>query len=247
MRVLKKSYIFIQGFLVINLLWLTASLIMNTNVVPNPLLVYKDFGKIINNGLLLHVFYSLKRVGLGLLLSTIIGLIVGILMAVSKKCNKILNPIVYFSYPIPKTALLPIAMILLGMRDGSKVLIMFLIMVFQIIVAVRDAVLKIDETMYQILICSGANKLQILRHVIFPAMLPDLFTSIRISLGTAVSVLFFVESYGTKYGMGYYIVNAWSRINYIDMYGGIIVISVVGFLLFTLIDFISDFICKWNS
>ena len=78
-------------------------------------------------------------------------------------------------------------------------------------------------------------------------MLPDLFTSIRISLGTAVSVLFFVESYGTKYGMGYYIVNAWSRINYIDMYGGIIVISVVGFLLFTLIDFISDFICKWNS
>lgn len=247
MRVLKKSYIFIQGFLVINLLWLIASLIMNTNVVPNPLLVYKDFGKIINNGLLLHVFYSLKRVGLGLLLSTIIGLIVGILMAVSKKCNKILNPIVYFSYPIPKTALLPIAMILLGMRDGSKVLIMFLIMVFQIIVAVRDAVLKIDETMYQILICSGANKLQILRHVIFPAMLPDLFTSIRISLGTAVSVLFFVESYGTKYGMGYYIVNAWSRINYIDMYGGIIVISVVGFLLFTLIDFISDFICKWNS
>lgn len=247
MRVLKKSYIFIQGFLVINLLWLTASLIMNTNVVPNPLLVYKDFGKIINNGLLLHVFYSLKRVGLGLLLSTIIGLIVGILMAVSKKCNKILNPIVYFSYPIPKTALLPIAMILLGMRDGSKVLIMFLIMVFQIIVAVRDAVLKIDETMYQILICSGANKLQILRNVIFPAMLPDLFTSIRISLGTAVSVLFFVESYGTKYGMGYYIVNAWSRINYLDMYGGIIVISVVGFLLFTLIDFISDFICKWNS
>lgn len=247
MKVLKKTYIFMQGFLLVNLLWLAASLIMNTSVIPNPLLVYKNFDNIINNGILFHVFYSLKRVGLGLLFSTAIGLFVGILMALSDRWNKILNPIVYFSYPIPKTALLPIAMILLGMRDGSKVLIMFLIMVFQIIVAVRDAVLKIDDTMYQVLICSGANKLQILKHVIIPAMLPDLFTSIRISLGTAVSVLFFVESYGTKYGMGYYIVNAWSRINYIDMYGGIIVISVIGFLLFALVDLISGYICKWNN
>lgn len=247
MTALKKIYIFVQGFFLVNLLWLAASLIMNTNVIPSPLLVYKNFSNIINDGILLHVFYSLKRVGLGLLFSTIAGLLVGILMAISKKWNKILNPIVYFSYPIPKTALLPVAMILLGMRDGSKVLIMFLIMVFQIIVAVRDAVLKIDDTMYQVLICSGANKPQILKHVIIPAMLPDLFTSIRISLGTAVSVLFFVEGYGTKYGLGYYIVNAWSRINYIDMYGGIIVISIIGFLLFALIDLISGYICKWNN
>jgi len=247
MKMLKKTYVFLQGFLLVNLLWLAASLIMNTNVIPNPLLVYKNFNTIINNGVLFHVFYSLKRVGLGLIFSTAVGLFVGILMAVSDRWNKILNPIVYFSYPIPKTALLPIAMILLGMRDGSKVLIMFLIMVFQIIVAVRDAVLKIDDTMYQVLICSGANKLQILNHVIIPAMLPDLFTSIRISLGTAVSVLFFVEGYGTKYGMGYYIVNAWSRINYIDMYGGIIVISVIGFLLFALVDLISGYICKWSN
>ncbi len=247
MNILKKTYTFIQGFLLVNLLWLATSLIMNTNIIPNPLLVYKNFNNIINNGLLLHIFYSLKRVGLGLLLSTVVGLFIGILMAISKKWNKILNPIVYFSYPIPKTALLPVAMILLGMRDGSKVLIMFLIMVFQIIVAVRDAVLKVDDTMYQILICSGANKPQILKHVIIPAMLPDLFTSMRISLGTAVSVLFFVEGYGTKYGLGYYIVNAWSRINYIDMYAGIIVISVIGFLLFALLDAISGYVCKWNN
>ena len=247
MKIIKKSYVFLQGFLIVNLLWFIASIIMNTNVVPNPLLVYKSFGKLVDNGVILHVMYSLRRVGLGLIYSVLVGLLFGILMARSKKWNKLLNPVVYFSYPIPKTALLPVAMILLGMRDGSKVLIMFLIMVFQIIVAVRDAVLKIDNTMYQVMICSGANKLQVLKHVVIPAMLPDLFTSIRISLGTAVSVLFFVESYGTKYGMGYYIVDAWSRINYIDMYGGIIVIAIVGFLLFALVDLVSEYICKWNN
>jgi len=58
--------------------------------------------------------------------------------------------------------------------------------------------------------------------------------------------LFFVEGYGTKFGMGYYILDAWSRINYIDMYIGIIVISIVGFVLFISIDFFSDRLCKWS-
>ena len=59
--------------------------------------------------------------------------------------------------------------------------------------------------------------------------------------------LFFVEGYGTEYGLGYYILDAWSRINYIDMYLGIMVISLMGFVLFVLIDFLSDQLCKWSN
>ena len=90
-----------------------------------------------------------------------------------------------------------------------------------------------------------SSKSQIIRHVTLPAILPELLTSIRVSLGTAVSILFFVEAYGTKYGMGYYIIDAWSRINYIDMYAGILVISVIGFALFVLVDYVAEKICKW--
>ena len=62
----------------------------------------------------------------------------------------------------------------------------------------------------------------------FPAILTELLTSIRVTLGTALSVLFFVEAYGTKQGMGYFIQDAWSRINYIDMYSGILILSLIG-------------------
>lgn len=246
-KIIKQCWIFIQGFLLINVIWFVSSIVLNTNVVPNPIDVYKHFDNILTNNVFFHILYSLKRILIGLILSLLIGIPIGVLMAYSKNANKILYPLIYFSYPIPKTALLPVAMLLLGMRDGSKIAIMFLVIVFQVIVSVKDSVNNIDSTLYQVIRSVGANKGQILWHVTLPAILPQLLTSIRVSLGTAVSILFFVEGYGTKFGMGYYILDAWSRINYIDMYVGIIVISFVGFLLFVLIDLISEKLCKWNG
>lgn len=246
-RLIKHVVIFLQGFLLINLLWWIASVCLDMSVVPNPILVYKQFHKVLTDDILVHILASLKRIGIGLFLSLIIGIPIGIVMAYSKRANKILYPLIYFSYPIPKTALLPIAMLLWGMRDGSKIVIIFLIIVFQVIVSVRDSVDHIDATMYQVTKSAGANKRQIIRHVTLPAILPEILTSIRVSLGTAVSILFFVEAYGTKYGMGYYILDAWSRINYIGMYIGIIVISIVGFILFVSVDVIADKICRWSN
>jgi len=245
-RLLNKCLLFLQGFLLLNVLWFLAYLLMRTTVIPDPTVIYRNFGTAFSNHIFLHILASLKRIAAGLGLSLAVGVPVGILMAYSGSANKILYPLIYFSYPIPKTAFLPVAMILWGMRDGSKVAIIFLIIVFQVIVAARDSVRNIDPSVYLVTVSAGAGPVQIIRHITLPAILPELFTSIRVSLGTAVSVLFFVEGYGTKYGMGYYILDAWSRIDYIDMYTGIIVISIVGFALFVAIDLLSDLLCRWN-
>ncbi len=246
-KLLKRLWTFLLGFLSIHLIWAAAYLFTDTTVIPNPIAVYRNFGEIFSAKILIHILYSLRRIGAGLALSLAIGVPVGILMATSKRVNRVLYPFVYFSYPIPKTALLPVAMLLWGMRDGSKVAIIFLIIVFQVIVAVRDSVMGIDPRMYQVIKSTGAGRGQIIRHVTLPAVLPQLLTSVRVSLGSAVSVLFFVEGYGTKYGMGYYILDSWSRINYIEMYSGIIVIAVVGFVLFEGIDLLAVKLCKWNQ
>lgn len=245
-KLVNQIYLFLEGFLLINLIWYLAFLIVHTTVIPSPLTVYQNFGLVIKDNILLHILCSLGRIGQGLILSLLIGIPVGILMAYSKRSNKVLHPLIYFSYPIPKTALLPIAMLLWGMRDGSKVAIIFLIIVFQVIVAVRDSINNIDPSLYLVTISAGASKRQIISHITLPGILPELLTSLRISLGTAVSVLFFVEGYGTRYGMGYYIVDAWSRIDYIGMYSGIVIISVVGFILFAAIDFLSQKLCPWR-
>lgn len=231
----------------LNFIWYLGYLFADTTVIPDPLEVYKNFSSVVRDKVLIHILYSLRRIGIGLFFSLVVGVPIGILMAYSKKLNKILYPLIYFSYPIPKTALLPIAMLLLGMRDGSKIVIIFLVIVFQVIVSVRDSVNHIDPVTYQLIKSTGATKWQMIEHVTLPAILPQLLTSIRVSLGTAVSILFFVEGYGTRYGMGYYILDAWSRIQYVEMYIGIIVISVVGFFLFVLVDVLSDYLCSWNQ
>jgi len=240
----KKMWVFIKGFLLVNLLWFLLAALLSTSVLPGPLTVYGKFSQVVNGGLWLHIVASLGRVAAGLSLALLIGVPVGIFMASSAIANRILHPLVYFSYPVPKTALLPVCMLLLGLGNGSKILIIVLTTVFQIIVAVRDAAEHIDQGIYYVAKSAGARKRSILKDITLPAVLPELFTSIRIGTGTSLAILLIVEAYGTRWGMGYYILDAWSRINYIQMYGGIVIMSVVGAALFWILDGIQWALCK---
>lgn len=247
MKIRKKLLVFIQGFITFNLLWYLFSLKVNMKILPSPTEVYLNMFKLSDQELYKHVLVSLYRVSSGIIVSLIIGSLIGLLMAYSKTWNKILNPLVYFTYPIPKTALLPIVMLLYGLGDKSKIIIIVLILVFQIIVAVRDAALNIPYETYNPIRSLGASKLQIFSHITLPAILPELLTTLRLSIGTALSILFFAEGYGTKYGIGYYILDAWSRISYLEMYTGIIILGLLGFVLFMLIDILEESLFKWKS
>lgn len=73
------------------------------------------------------------------------------------------------------------------------------------------------------------------------------FSALKIALGTAIATLFFTEMYGTQYGMGYYIMDQWNRLDYLAMFGGIIVISVVSFLLFLTISGLERYCLRWQN
>lgn len=240
----KKIWVFLKGFLLVNLLWFFLAAFLSTSVLPGPLTVYGRFDQVMSGKLWLHVGASLGRVGAGLSIALLTGIPLGLVMASSTIANRLLHPLVYFSYPIPKTALLPVCMLLLGLGNGSKILIIVLTTVFQVIVAVRDAADHIDQGIYYVAKSAGANKRSILKDITLPAVLPELFTSIRIGTGTSLAILLIVEAYGTRWGMGYYILDAWSRINYIQMYGGIVVMSVVGSALFWILDGLQWTLCK---
>lgn len=247
MTSLEKGWSFLKGFIVLNMMWFLAAVLMNSRILPSPDKIYAHLPTLFENGFYVHIIASLYRIFIGLLISFIIGLIIGLLMGYSKQINKLLNPLVYFVYPIPKTALLPVIMTIYGLGDGSKITIIVLITVFQVIVSVRDAVLNVDKETYNPLISLGANQFQLFYHVTFPAILSEVLTNIRLSIGTAFSVLFFAEAYGTNQGLGYFIQDAWSRINYIDMYSGILVLSLVGLILFIFIDYVENICCRWKN
>ena len=235
------------GALLVNLLWYIASVTFRINALTNPLIVYSNLGEVLKKSMGMHLFASLERILLGVGIAVISGVAIGLFMSRSRIANKILGSFVYFTYPVPKLALLPVVMLLAGIGNTAKIIMIILIIIFQIIIAIRDAVKNIPEENYHILTSLGANQWTIMKNLTFPAILPDLLTTLRIAIGTAISVLFVTETYGTDQGMGYFIVDAWMRINYVDMYAGIVILSMMGFILFFLIDILETLLCKWKN
>lgn len=177
-----------------NALWYVAYLLMNHAILPSPGAVYKAMFQLGAHDVALNVGYSLMRITEGVLLALLLGLLAGLLMGRSPFWNRILDPVVYLTYPIPKIALLPVVMLFFGLGETSKVLMIMLILLFQVIISVRDGVKAIPESTYDVLTSIGASTMQKFWNVTLPGALSVILSTIRISLGTAISVLFSPKS-----------------------------------------------------
>ena len=200
-----------------------------------------------DGALLAHAAASAWRVLLGLGLSIVVAVPVAGLFARFPRLDRFAAPLLYLAYPIPKVVFLPVLMLLLGLGDASKIALIFLIVVFQAIVSLRDAFKSLDERAFQAVRAFGGGRRDLLRHVIVPASLPALLSAIRLSVGTAIAVLFLAESFASENGMGYFIMDAWSRVAYADLHCGVVALSVLGLGLFATVDLAERLFCPWIS
>lgn len=240
----KISYLY--GTVTFLFIWYGVSLWINLPIIPSPWVVFLNLWKIFFGKIAIHSFYSLWRIVAGVFLAVVVGVPIGICMGYFARWNRMLSPLVYLTYPIPKISLLPIIMLLFGLDEFSKILMIGLIIVFQIVIAVRDGVKSIPRETYYPLYSLGATFANILWEILIPASLPKFLTSLRIAMATAISVLFFTETFGTQYGMGYFIMDAWMRVNYLEMYSGIVVLSCIGLIIFGVIDYLEQNLCQWQ-
>ena len=246
--ILPKSFrLLLAGILSFNIIWWLLAVVFNNKALPNPIDVYSILPKTLSQGMFDHSMASLSRIFIGVIIALIIGMVGGLLTGLSKKANKLLNPLLYLSYPIPKLALLPVAMIIFGIGETTKIVMIVLIIVFQLIISIRDAIRNIDKENYYVLQTLGASKAQQIWHVVLPGILPETLSALRVSVGIATSVLFVTETFGTDKGLGFFIVDAWMRIDYLTMYAGIVMLSIIGSLLFILLDVTDAVFCKWSK
>ncbi|HNB40167.1 MAG TPA: ABC transporter permease [Anaerolineales bacterium] len=233
--------------LAILLVWQLAAMIVKMPILPSPLTVCMVFFKEMQNGLYIHFAVSLWRVTAGMLLSVLVAAPAGLLIGGSKSLNRLLSPIIYLLYPIPKVVFVPVIILFLGIGDTSKIVIMFLILFFQIIVLVRDQASGIAPQLLQSLQSLGAGRRALFRFVYLPASLPAILTALRQSIGTAVAVLYITELSATKYGLGYYIYYKGSTLlDYPSMYAGVIAMSLLGLGMYFTVDWLERKWCPWK-
>lgn len=246
-RVRRILYRFVVGALLLNVLWYLLSVLLHSSALVSPITVYKALGEMSGGAMMNHLWASMRRLLVGVPIAFVLGAGWAWLMYRSRYFGRVSNALVYLCYPIPKLTLLPIVMLLAGLGDEGKIAMIVLILIFQMVINIRDSLYNIPKESFLVTTSLGASQLQVLRHVIIPATLPAILSTLRVALGTAISVLFVTETYGTDKGMGYFIVDAWMRLNYVEMYAGIVVLSMAGFVLFLVTDFVESYFCRWRD
>jgi NitT/TauT family transport system permease protein len=242
----------VMGYLVTLLaalvLWYFASLWLGSNLLPGPLPVLSRI--ILESGrrsFWEHIGASGWRICAGLLGAFLTAVPSGLALGSSPRLDRLFAPLIYLSYPIPKIVLMPIILLLFGLGDLSKIVLIALILFFQLLITTRDSARKISSEVIYSLQSLGGNRWHFYRHVVWPFSLPGIFTSLRIGTGTAVAVLFFVESISARRGLGLYLIDSWGRADYIAMFVGVLALSVMGVLVYETFDVLEKKICKWRS
>jgi NitT/TauT family transport system permease protein len=229
-------------------LWFFLSQVWGRNILPDPFGVFQQgMEEISKFSFWLHVKVSVQRMLIGLSLAFILAVPAGLILGSNPRLDDLFAPLIYLGYPIPKIVFMPVIFVLFGIGDIGKIVLLTMIVFFQLLITTRDSARKISNEMIYSLKSLGASRFDLYVHVVWPISLPGIFTSLRIGTGTAVAVLFFVESIATNQGLGYYIIDAWGRADYATMFVGIIALSLFGIVLYEGFDLLERKFCKWKS
>jgi ABC-type nitrate/sulfonate/bicarbonate transport system permease component len=237
---------YLLAFLVLAAGWWLLAAWVGSPALPGPQVALPEFVRQLPN-LWPELGVSLGRVLVAMAIGTLLAVPIGLALGRSLKLDAVFAPLVFVLYPVPKVVFLPVLMVLLGLGNAPKVALIALIVFFQILVTTRDAARAVPEASVLSVRSLGGGPSDIARHVVLPAALPEIFTALRIGTGTAIAVLFLAESIAGTDGLGWFIVDAWGRIDYPAMFAGIIGMALLGVVLYESLDAVESRVTRWRK
>jgi len=176
-----------------------------------------------------HLSISIGRVFAGFFFGALIGIPLGMAMGLNSFLRGWFDPIVEFMRPVPPLALIPLVIIWYGIDEKAKIILLFLAALWIMAIAARSGVSGVKLSKVHAAYSLGASKWQVLRHVIMPNALPDIFTGARVAMGVCWGTVVAAELVAAEKGAGFMIMVA-SRFMQTDIViMGIILIGVIGY------------------
>jgi NitT/TauT family transport system permease protein len=176
-----------------------------------------------------HTGRSILRGGSGFLAAVVIGVLAGVLMAWYRPVRILVNPIMRCFYPMPKSALIPLTIMWIGLGDASKVTLIFIGCLLPIVMSAYNAARGVDEVLIWSARGMGATNREVLWEVVVPASLPDILSGIRISLALSFILMVAGELIIANDGIGYLIDILGEGCDLAGIFAGVVTISAVGF------------------
>lgn len=225
---------------------------LGEGTLPSPTQVWDatwDFAREGYSGFTLwqHVWISFSRLIKGLFWGVMIGVPIGLAMGLSNRARGAFDPIVELLRPIPPLALIPLFIVWFGIGEEGKVNLLLFAAIWIMVIAARSGVLAVNTTKVHAAYSLGASKMQILRHVILPNALPEIFTGLRVAIGVCWGTLVAAELLGASSGLGFTIFKARQFFLLDLMLSAVIIISILGVTMDILMRMAERRLIPWRG
>lgn len=214
---------------------------------PPPSGIASTFWELTVSGeLAAHTLTSLQRVLLGFLLGGIPAILLGLAMGLYRPVRAALEPVIAATYPIPKSALVPLALLIFGLGEMSKIAIVAVGVFFPLAINTLAGVANIDRVYHEVGKTYGATGIRKFTTIAFPGALPMILTGVQLGIGMGLVLIAIAEMIGARDGLGYLIWNSWQVFAVERMYVGLVVIGMLGIVLTTILRELERIIVPWR-
>jgi ABC-type nitrate/sulfonate/bicarbonate transport system permease component len=197
--------------------------------------------------LLPHISITLARMFTGFFAGAILGLVIGLVMGWSRDVRAFLNPVVSVIYPLPKIALLPLIMLLIGIGEYPIIMVVALGAFFPVLVNSVAGVVNIDQIYFDAAQSYGASRFRMFTKVVLPGSLPVAFAGIRLALGMSLLTTVVVELAIATKGLGAMLWLSWQTLRVEKIYVAIAVIAILGLILNPLLNLVGRHLTPWKE
>jgi ABC-type nitrate/sulfonate/bicarbonate transport system permease component len=250
LRAAGEQLIGVASPLLLLVLWEAAARVglIDVRFFPAPSTIIMQLVLLARTGELeLHLWASLQRLLWGFLLGGIPALLLGLAMGLYRPVRIAIDPLVAATYPVPKSAILPLVLLIFGLGEMSKVVMVALGVFYPILINTVAGVRNIQPIYLDVGRNFGATGWQVFRTIALPGALPNIMAGVKLGIGMGLILIAIAEMIGAREGIGYMIWNAWQILAVDTMYVGLMVIAILGFLFNLILDAVEQLVVPWRN
>jgi NitT/TauT family transport system permease protein len=222
--------------------------VVNELFLPSPISVLRaTLQMIFEHTLFDAVWASTLRILISFVAAALVALPLGILMGAFEPINRLMEPVMAPLRYMPISAFIPLLILWLGIGESQKIAFLFLGVFVYLLPVVVTAVRAVPEELVQTALTLGASRAQVIRTVLVPAALPDIFDSFRVMNAISWTYVILAEFVNARQGLGYMIQLAGSHLKTAQVFSGIIVIGVIGLVTDAIIRGLNRALFRWRE
>jgi NitT/TauT family transport system permease protein len=232
------------------LLWQIAvsTRFLNPGLFPPPSAILQNFIAYAASGeLATNAYWTLSRLLVGLLIGGIPGTVVGLAMGMNKWVRAYFGPVIALLYPIPKIAILPLFYFIFGTGEAAKWAAVAVGVFFLMAINTEAGVRQIETIYLDVARAYRIRPASFFFRVLLPGALPNIYAGVKLSIGIAIVLAVAAEYQLTRVGLGFAIFNAQQLLDVERLYAALVAVSLLGFALATIVDWVEDVALPWRA